>query len=447
MTANAARGRPKRPKSGASLKAAVHRQVGKYCPVCRVHKAPEDFHRDPSNSDMMHSCCRVCKRERKRSNRQMTKDAQQLIDLTVMSGKQSDGEWSPTPRGQPRQHSNTVHTLEAGMLAHAPASAQHSAEQAVPQPMYQAATEQLGWQYQYQGTFGGNGILDSVDALHQGFEPASIQVLPGMQYQSRRGVSKRGGRRVAQSTAATSAMRASVIDSFRQAAQQVAHEQTQPMLVGKSGNWRPSPPCSDSATSDTSIVAAHIARGERCMVPLSSAARELSLWQSSHSGSAQHSGMRGGRDSGMISSSEIMHPGLDQYMSRGYAAQSVYSRLQVAPEPSRKQGFFTNAAKAAVTCNEDRYASCTQACVRCGGIKEFSFEHNSGLCKHCIRCDPLPLYHNIEIVYARNVKRHHVVHVRTAITHLYLQTINPTSVSMNFNLTCALLMITLCQMH
>ena len=54
---------------------------GKWCPVCKTHKPPEEFHRDPSNSDMMHSCCRVCKRERKRANRQMLKDARQLLDL------------------------------------------------------------------------------------------------------------------------------------------------------------------------------------------------------------------------------------------------------------------------------------------------------------------------------------------------------------------------------
>ena len=204
------------------------------CPVCKTHKPPEEFHRDPSNSDMMHSCCRMCKRERKRANRQMLKDARQLLDL--QSNGPSGAANQPTLRSRlPRSQGPAAGTeLSSNGLA-AYGNLQRGGSQAVDYTQQLAALPPLGGAGSLQQPWGGHqpaldGMLlpDSTHAkllaarglgMHPGDGVLLADNLAGA------GGRGRGGRWAAGLSPSDMETRARLIDSFRQAAQQHPYPQ------------------------------------------------------------------------------------------------------------------------------------------------------------------------------------------------------------------------------
>ena len=204
---------------------------GKWCPVCKTHKPPEEFHRDPSNSDMMHSCCRICKRERKRANRQMLKDARQLLDLQ----SNGPGGTANTPVLRSRlqlrlqsaeqdaganglaSYNNLQHSNGSGAIG---APVDYSQQLAALPP---ALGSQQAW---------GSSHQQALDSLHLSAS-AHAQPLHGREWGSSLlgdngltgGVGARGRRRSQGLTHADSDIRARLIDSFRQAAQQPPFQQ------------------------------------------------------------------------------------------------------------------------------------------------------------------------------------------------------------------------------
>lgn len=186
------------------------RIAGKHCPVCRTYKPPTEFHRDPSNSDMLHSCCRVCKRERKRNNRQMTKDAVHLLDM-MENQTAAGGGRAPQAAGEP------AHAKGVGGAPRQPVG---YSDVAVGDPglllaamVWNPATQ--AWQL----------LQDASPAASPG-DAAAVRrhahaaAAESMRAQSRGlGRAKRGGRKAPPPSAADSAMRARVIESFRMAAQ------------------------------------------------------------------------------------------------------------------------------------------------------------------------------------------------------------------------------------
>ncbi len=196
---------------------------GKWCPVCKTHKPPEEFHRDPSNSDMMHSCCRICKRERKRANRQMLKDARQLLDL--QSNGPGGAANAPVLRSrlQLRLQSAEQDAAANGLVPYN--NLQHSgggdgapvdySQQLAALPP--ALGSQQGWGSHQQ----------ALDSLHLS-SSAQAQPLHGRDWGQSLladGVGARGRRRSQGLTHADSETRARLIESFRQAAQQPPFQQ------------------------------------------------------------------------------------------------------------------------------------------------------------------------------------------------------------------------------
>ena len=203
------------------------RLPGKWCPVCKTHKPPEEFHRDPSNSDMMHSCCRMCKRERKRANRQMLKDARQLLDL--QSNGPSGAANQPALRSRlPRLQSPAG---ERGSAANGFTTYGHHMQQngnAVDYTQQLAALPPLGGTMSQQ-TWGGqqsavDGMLMSDSAQAHLLAARGLAMHPGdgaLLADSMAGGGRgRGGRRALGMSPSDMETRARLIESFRQAAQQ-----------------------------------------------------------------------------------------------------------------------------------------------------------------------------------------------------------------------------------
>ena len=194
---------------------------GKWCPVCKTHKPPEEFHRDPSNSDMMHSCCRICKRERKRANRQMLKDARQLLDL--QSNGPNGAANTPVlrsrlqPRLQSAEHDGAPNGLASyGHLQHGgggDAAVDYSQQLAALPPALGGPQAWGGHQQALEGLHMPNGARAPMLG-GQGWDPS---LLPDGMGSGARG---RGGRRGHSLTHSDSETRARLIESFRQAAQQ-----------------------------------------------------------------------------------------------------------------------------------------------------------------------------------------------------------------------------------
>ena len=201
---------------------------GKWCPVCKTHKAPEEFHRDPSNSDMMHSCCRICKRERKRANRQMLKDARQLLDLH--SNGPSGGTNGPMLRSrlQARLQGAEQDAATNGLASYD--DLQEHGGRGVAAVDYRQQLAALPPALGVQQAWGGHQQV--FDGLHQ-LNGAPVQLLPGqgwdsglLQPDSAAGEGRgRGMRRGQGLTHSDSETRARLIESFRQAAQQPSFQQ------------------------------------------------------------------------------------------------------------------------------------------------------------------------------------------------------------------------------
>ncbi len=220
LTVNGGRSRGRRGAHAMS----DSRLRGKWCPVCKTHKPPEEFHRDPSNSDMMHSCCRICKRERKRANRQMLKDARQLLDL------QSNGPGGVTnapvlrSRLQLRLQSAEQDAAANGLAPYS--SLQHSGNGGSGAPVdYSQQLAALPPALGSQQAWGSH--QQALDSLHLS-SSAQAPPLHGREWGHSLladGVGARGRRRSQGLTHADSETRARLIESFRQAAQQPPFQQ------------------------------------------------------------------------------------------------------------------------------------------------------------------------------------------------------------------------------